>query len=199
MAQDVKAIMPNKSLMKITERLGSDEHYQSTVTRNYGEFDPIAQTRDYINLCNCGKPGVLVNDIPAPIPRRVKPIVEPLAPYWHVYCQSCQVDGPATRNHWQAILDWNRGPLSKKPPYGDLPLFGLGLLTPEQALTRLNSIRLDLELRIKEARHKRYDKTIPDKDKPGGRYVAKMRAYLAWAIYAQMLLKIEEMKKHEDN
>jgi hypothetical protein len=180
--------------MKITARLGSDEHYQSTVTRNYGEFDPIAQTRDHINLCHCGKPGVLANDAPSPTPRRATPAVEPSASYWYVYCQSCQTNGPATRNNWQAILDWNRGPLSKKPSYGDLPLFGLAPLTPEEALARLNSIRLDLELRIKEARHKRDDKTIPEKDKPGGRYVARMRAYLAWAIYAQTLLKLEKTK-----
>jgi hypothetical protein len=171
--------------------LYSDAHYKNTVTRNYGEFDPIAETRNHINPCICGSGGNLINDTPALTQLRGAGANAFSVPRWFISCDHCRIKGPAARNSWQAILDWNRGHLSKKNSYKSLPLFGLKPLSIDQAHDRLISIRTDLELRIKEAKIKRNDQTVPDKDKPGGRYVAKMRAYLAWAIYAQALLKIE--------
>lgn len=166
-----------KKLYGIQREILSDEHYERTPTRHYGQFDPLAQTVEHINRCAaCGAFARLTRN-----ERR-----------YQVKCVRCTGSGPVARKPWQAIVDWNKSPLSTNPSYRTLPLFGLASLAPAEAKERLIGIRRDLELRTKEAGLERnLGKGV------GENYLQRLKALLAWCIYAQGLVKLEET--HGDN
>lgn len=183
-------------LDSISETLESDSHYDATPTTYYGELDPVSGAIDNINSCVCGNKNVLcIHDVP---PIELLPgalnsgTAKPYQPKksYFVKCVECGKAGLAAKQNWRAILQWNKSPNSIHPDYKELPLFGLRLLDCDEAKVRLNGIRHDLELRSSKA-GLQLDLS-QDTTKRG--YIERMKAYLAWCIYAQALVS-ESMKE----
>lgn len=105
---------------------------------------------------------------------------------WQVRCDCGQLGAPAQLAAI-ATVNWNKSPLSRHPPYGELPFFGLNGLSIPQARTRLIAVREYLE-----EQKRRCERRIRAREDFGHRYFQRIRAYLAWAIYAQGLLREEE-------
>lgn len=180
-----------EKLASIRQEIDSDEHYEKTPTSYYGEFDPINETINCINACvSCGGEGESHFKIPSieQVPgAKNNGTMNSWRPrnLWYVECSKCNVKGLAVKKQWQAIMEWNKSPLSASPSYKTLPLFGLYNLAAKEALERLAGIRRDLELRISEMGLR------GDLEKTSANSLPKdqMKAYLAWCIYAQSLVK----------
>lgn len=179
-----------EKLAKIeSERLG-DEHYDRTATRYYGDFDPVEGALDHINPRACGAPANCHHDVPdlnqvpgAQNTGTVNAWKQGKACF--IACTRCSTKGRAAKTAWQSVLEWNKSPCSTHPSYRTLPLFGLRPLEPAAAKERLIGIRHDLELRSKEAGLRR-DLGLTRTNR---QYLERMKAYLAWCIYAQALVK----------
>jgi hypothetical protein len=84
-------------------------------------------------------------------------------------------------------VNWNKAPLSRHPSYRELPFFDLRGLTVPQARSKLIVVREYLE-----EQKRRCERRIRARENFGHRYYQRIRAYLAWAIYAQGLVKQAE-------
>lgn len=102
---------------------------------------------------------------------------------WKVRCACGQCGGPAQLAAIAAV-NWNKSPLSRHPHYRDLPFFGLHGLTVPQARAKLGLVREYLE-----EQKRRCERRIRARENFGHRYHQRIRAYLAWAIYAQGVVK----------
>ncbi|NRA72087.1 MAG: hypothetical protein HRU24_13780 [Gammaproteobacteria bacterium] len=163
-------------------------HQNNLMTeRFYGIFDPLNQSTDHIARCACcidvlphcyyelprpeQLPG-LVNKDPARIHKKS----------FFIRCDFCGISGLACKKDWQAVIEWNKSPLSKKPPYQQFPIFGLSNLNKADAKEKLINIRLDLEQRKKQK--------IAQKERLYNDHYERLKAFLAWAIYAQTVVKL---------
>lgn len=181
-----------QKLAQLQEERHSDEHYDATPTRYYGEFDPVAETKSHINRCaQCESSAVAIqHDYPridqvpgAQNTGTINPYTPKKAHF--VECTGCNARGLAATTAWQAVIVWNKSRHSIYPSYRELPLFGLQSLDVPAAKERLVGIRRDLELRSKEAGLRRaLGKTHQNQN-----HIERMKAYLAWCIYAQGVVK----------
>lgn len=155
--------------------------------RFYGLFDPITQSIEHISPCaNCQSTQTsCVYDLPkkSQLPGLINKEVKQLyRRAYFVRCDECDSVGLATKKQWQAVIEWNKSPKSIKQPLAQFPLFGIAQLNKAQAKVRLNEIRLDLEQR-KKTRVDRGDRLYNNN-------YEKIRAFLAWSIYAQTVVKL---------
>lgn len=92
-----------------------------------------------------------------------------------------------------AACNWNKSPLSLHPSYRDIPFFGLAGLDIDEARTKLVVIRDYLE-----EQKRRCELRIRAREPVGHRYFQRMRAYLAWSIYALGLVREAELEQESD-
>lgn len=155
--------------------------------RFYGIFDPLNQSTDYVaNCANCND-GVAHCYYELPKPEQLPGLVnkDPALIYkksYFIRCVTCGQSGLACKKDWQAVIEWNKSPLSKKFPYQQFPIFGLRQLTKEQAKEKLVEIRQDLERRKKTK--------IAQKERLYNDHYERIKAFLAWTIYAQTIVKL---------
>lgn len=134
---------------------------------DFGPDDPLEGER-WINACaSC----------------HAAPPLEMVDLRWQVRCDCGQHGAPAQLGA-VAVVNWNKSPLSAHPHYEALPFFSLGGLTVPGARAKLIRIREYLEEQKRRCEHR-----IRSRENFGHRYFQRIRAYLAWAIYAQGLVK----------
>lgn len=134
---------------------------------DFGPDDPLDAER-WINPCaHCGG----------------EPALAFVELRWQVRCD-CGACGTAAHLAAVAAINWNKSPLSRHPHYRDLPFFGLDGLDVAQARAKLVVLRDYLE-----EQKRRCERRIRARENFGHRYYQRIRAYLAWAIYAQGLVK----------
>ncbi len=139
----------------------------------YGRFDVLEKTEEYINPCICGAKPLLKGTRSGNSVR------------WQVVCPKCGRTAEGSKKKWQAVINWNKAPVSKMPHWKRLPIFGLWRFrTVEEAGEYLKEVRTVLENRLKEAKS-RLKEGIP----VGRKYEERLRAFLAWTIYAQGVAK----------
>nr|WP_236901772.1 hypothetical protein [Enterobacter hormaechei]AXJ99535.1 hypothetical protein [Enterobacter hormaechei]AXJ99794.1 hypothetical protein [Enterobacter hormaechei] len=106
----------------------------------------------------------------------------------------CLVCGKTIPQHrkrpWQAAIAWNQINLGTQD-YRQLPLFGLGSLSPESARQKMVGIRRNLELRKSLAGIERTIAHREGQRPPGKEYQQRLEAYLQWAMLALRLLKVK--------
>ena len=178
------------TLAKIQNDLKTLRNLNGKIPRFYGTADPIEAAHQNINPCVCGNQQVTcIYDfplLPSQLPGANNGTRPKKTKSYFVVCPRCGRAGRALRKPWLAILDWNKSKLSEKPDYTTIPFFFLEHLSPQEAKEQLILIRTDLELRIKEAKLRRQlGRTNTNK-----KYIEKLKAYLAWCIYAQSLIKV---------
>jgi hypothetical protein len=165
------------------------QEQQENPIRDYGTFDPLKETSNYINTCLCGKELDKENILygqPEPAQLGLKEGSDIRIKRFFVCCPSCGSKGPATKLAIYAALQWNLSFLCCKPSYRELPLFGLSGLSGVEAATKLQAIRRDLKERLDECAERL---KLEDVTKhPGPRYHAKLGAYFAWNFYGLHLL-----------
>lgn len=141
---------------------------------DYGEHDPLECDR-WINPCaSCGA---------VPQPRATDTLVV-------VRCQ-CGAEALGAKMRWQALMNWNKSPLAKHPPWRELPFFFLSDLDIAQARHKLARLRTHLELRANIAGTRRALGMNAGSD-----FIQRLKAYLAWCHYAQSLV-VREMREME--
>ncbi|EHL48215.1 hypothetical protein SEEM030_22931 [Salmonella enterica subsp. enterica serovar Montevideo str. SARB30] len=117
---------------KLLAELKSDEHYNQTETVAYGHHDPLSVP---VAVCDsCHGRAQMQKVIGSPV-------------RWNMVCLVCGKTIPQHRKRpWQAAIAWNQINLGTQD-YRQLPLFGLGSLSPESARQKMVGIRRNLELR----------------------------------------------------
>lgn len=105
---------------------------------------------------------------------------------WQVRC-ACGQCGVAAQMAAIAAINWNKSPLSRHPDYATLPFFGLDGLSVGDARAKLIVLREYLE-----EQKRRCEARIRARQDCGHRYFQRIRAYLAWAIYALGLVREAE-------
>lgn len=166
----------------------SNEHLNLPI-RDYGTFDPLRETTDHINTCLCEtvlEKEHVVYGVPLPAQLGLDANAEVHIRRFFVQCPTCGSKGPATKMAIYAVLQWNLSTLCIKPSYKTVPLFGLGGLSREEAVIKMQAVRADLKQRLVDCAIRLKD---PDPENhPGPRYHAKLGAYQAWNYYALHLL-----------
>lgn len=165
------------SIEQLEAILQSDQHYQATPSRNYGERDPLEATSDLMLACTCGAPLVMLEGrtIQATVRHQPLPRDRESSAYQAICARCGRADAPSLR-HWRAVVDWNfRSAKMFRAPLAEFPFFNLAGLSDDQCVERLNCIKYDLMLRRALAKRQRE----AGKD-VGGRFLARLDAYLGW-------------------
>lgn len=140
---------------------------------DFGPDDPLEAER-WINPCaSCGEQPALRFEATA-----------------HVVRCECGACGTPGRLAAVAAVNWNKAPVSLHPSYRDLPFFYLHDLDIVQARAKLVCIR---DYLVEQKR--RCEQRVRLREPVGHRYFQRMRAYLAWSIYAQGLVKEAELEQ----
>ncbi|GGZ67703.1 hypothetical protein GCM10008101_22460 [Lysobacter xinjiangensis] len=139
---------------------------------DFGPDDPLDAQR-WLNACaDCGgAPSLAMNEL-----------------RWQVRCD-CGRAGTPGQLAAIAAVNWNKSPLSLHPAFGELPFFALDGLSIPAARAKLIRIREYLE-----EQKRRCERRIRARENFGHRYFQRIRAYLAWAIYAQGLVREAETR-----
>lgn len=138
---------------------------------DFGPDDPLEAER-WINPCaRCGAAPSLVFEQAA-----------------HVVRCACGAAGNPGKLAAIAAVNWNKAPVSHHPSYRELPFFDLAPLDIVEARAKLVRIREYLV----EQKH-RCEQRVRLREPVGHRYFQRMRAYLAWSIYALGLVKEAEL------
>ncbi|AZT48732.1 hypothetical protein C6Z68_003671 [Salmonella enterica subsp. enterica serovar 4,[5],12:i:-] len=161
---------------KLLAELKSDEHYNQTETVAYGHHDPLSVP---VAVCDsCHGRAQMQKVIGSPV-------------RWNMVCLVCGKTIPQHRKRpWQAAIAWNQINLGTQD-YRQLPLFGLGSLSPESARQKMVGIRRNLELRKSLAGIERTIAHREGQRPPGKEYQQRLEAYLQWAMLALRLLKVK--------
>lgn len=106
----------------------------------------------------------------------------------HVVRCGCGAAGTAGRLAAIAATNWNKSPASIHPDYRELPFFALGDLGIAEAREKLVCVREYLE-----EQKRRCERRVRLRQPVGHRYFQRIRAYLAWSIYALGLVKEAEL------
>jgi hypothetical protein len=134
---------------------------------DFGPDDPLEAER-WINPCaRCGRTPQLLFERQA-----------------HVVRCACGAAGTAGRLPAVAAINWNKSPASIHPDFRELPFFALRELDIDEARTKLVCVREYLE-----EQKRRCEQRVRLREPVGHRYFQRIRAYLAWSIYALGLLK----------
>ena len=137
---------------------------------DFGPDDPLDADRWLNDCAACGQP----------------PTLSLNALRWQVAC-TCGACGTPGQLAAIAAVNWNKSPLSRHPSFEALPFFDLDGMTIPAARAKLVRIREYLE-----EQKRRCERRIRAREPFGHRYFQRVRAYLAWAIYAQGLVREAE-------
>lgn len=165
--------------------LASDAHHHRTPSRNYGEMDPLSTVGVQMVRCSARcdpvlgtvvQDSVLANGQAADEDsRRLLSVVR---------CDVCGRAGGPSAREWRAVVNWNYERASEGlAKIEDVNFFNLVGLTDVEAMRKVRAIRLDLWLRIAQGRC-----AIQAGRKVGGKYIAKLEAYLGWVNVAILAL-----------
>ena len=111
----------------------------------------------------------------------------------HVVRCACGAQATPGRLAFTAAFNWNKSEASVHPHYRDLPFFQLDTLGIGDARIKLVTIRDYLELQ-----KRRCEQEIRARRTVGHRYFQRIKAYLAWTIYALGLVKEAELGAGRD-
>jgi len=167
------------SIPDIEAILGSVAHYAATQTRNYGERDPIDRPSELLFRCTCGGKVDVKYEIPPAEAMRLlsRPLNTADGRAFFVKCGGCGRLGAPSLREWRAVVDWNyMSASSRNGSFDGFPFFNLVGMSTEDGVARLKTIKYDLALRRAHAK-KRKASGID----VGGRFLAKIDAYLGWA------------------
>ena len=138
---------------------------------DFGADDPLDAER-WVNACAaCGD----------------APVLAMVELRWQVRC-ACGQQGAPAQLAAIAAVNWNKSPLSRHPHFHTLPFFALDGLSIPKAREKLIRVREYLE-----EQKRRCERRIRARENFGHRYFQRIRAYLAWTIYAQGLVREAEL------
>ena len=145
--------------------------------------NPIYELKPEINFCTCGCEAILVKERSAESEKgKLRYVVRCLD-------QICGNQGRYTQYPWQAILEWNKSPMSEFPDDFKIPFMNLQDLPADDVRAKLNERRLELEQTIKQLRLEKVS---------GNTEQMKIaRLQLMWVIYAQSWAKLKFPREDE--
>ena len=145
--------------------------------------NPIYELKPEINFCTCGCEARLVKERSAESEKgKLRYVVRCLD-------QICGHQGRYTQYPWQAILEWNKSPMSEFPEDFSIPFMSLTDLAGEEIRSKLNERRLDLEQKIKQLRAEKVSGNAEE--------MKIARLQLMWVIYAQSWAKLKFPREDE--
>lgn len=148
------------------------------------EENPLYELKPEINFCTCGCEARLVKERSAESEKgKLRYVVRCLDE------TSCGKQGRYTQYPWQAILEWNKSPMSEFPDDFKIPFINLTGLSGEDIRQKLNTERLDLEQRIKQLK--------ADKVSGNAEEMKIARLQLMWVIYGQSWAKLNFPREDE--
>lgn len=143
----------------------------------------LYELKPEINFCTCGCEARLVKERSAESEKgKLRYVVRCLD-------EMCGRQGRYTQYPWQAILEWNKSPMSEFPDDFRIPFMTLHGLAGEEIRGKLNEKRVELEQLIKKLRS----------EKVGGNteQMKIARLQLMWVIYAQSWAKLKFPREDE--
>lgn len=143
----------------------------------------LYELKPEINFCTCGCEARLVKERSAESEKgKLRYVVRCLD-------EMCGRQGRYTQYPWQAILEWNKSPMSEFPEDFRIPFMTLHGLGGEEIRGKLNEKRVELEQLIKKLRS----------EKVGGNteQMKIARLQLMWVIYAQSWAKLKFPREEE--
>lgn len=142
---------------------------------DFGPDDPLEAER-WLNECaGCGAAPSLVFEQQA-----------------HQVRCACGAGATPGKLPFTAAFNWNKAPVSKHPAYQALPFFQLDGLDIADARCKLNTIR---DYLVEQKRH--CEGEIRARRNVGHRYFQRIKAYLAWSIYALGLVREQELARQD--
>lgn len=153
------------------------------MSENPNQNQAIYELKPEINFCTCGCEARLVKERSAESEKgKLRYVVRCLD-------EMCGRQGRYTQYPWQAILEWNKSPMSEFPEDFRIPFMSFHGLSGEEIRTRLNDRRVELEQQIKKLRTEKMGaSTEPMK-------IARLQ--LMWVIYAQSWAKLKFPREEE--
>ena len=147
--------------------------------------NPIYELKPEINFCTCGCEARLVKERSAESEKgKLRYVVRCLD-------EICGHQGRYTQYPWQAILEWNKSPMSEFPEDFQIPFMNLAGLSGEEIRQRLNEHRMALEQKIKQLRAEKVSGNTEE--------MKIARLQLMWVIYAQSWAKLKFPREDELN
>ena len=162
-------------LDRVTDVLASADHYAATPSRNYGEFDPVRDARQFIAPCDrCGTAPVF--DC---VRRQTETSLRPVM-LWTLRCPSCGRRG----QQYKSITNWNRKVYTAALDWRTFPFFLLASCADVAAAqTKIKAMQADLLLRKKQC-----DLRLQLGHEVGREFRERIDAYVNWSIAALTLL-----------
>ncbi len=150
---------------------------------NQSQNQAIYELKPEINFCTCGCEARLVKERSAESEKgKLRYVVRCLD-------EMCGRQGRYTQYPWQAILEWNKSPMSEFPEDFHIPFMSFYGLSGEEIRGRLNEKRIELEQLIKKLRSEKVS---------GNTEAMKIaRLQLMWVIYAQSWAKLKFPREDE--
>ncbi|MFC0676764.1 hypothetical protein ACFFGH_02705 [Lysobacter korlensis] len=142
---------------------------------DFGPDDPLEAERWLNDCAACGASPSLVFEQQA-----------------HQVRCACGASATPGKLPFTAAFNWNKSPGSKHPPYQALPFFQLEALDIDDARVKLNTIR---DYLVEQKRH--CESEIRARRDVGHRYFQRIKAYLAWSIYALGLVREQELAQQD--
>lgn len=151
---------------------------------NQTHDNPLYELKPEINFCSCGCEARLIKERSADSEKgKLRYVVRCLDE------EACGNQGRYTQYPWQAILEWNKSPMSEFPDDFKIPFMSLAGLGGEETRRQLNERRLALEHKIKQLRAEKVS---------GNTESMKIaRLQLMWVIYAQSWAKLKYPREEE--
>ena len=145
--------------------------------------NPLYELKPEINFCTCGCEARLVKERSAESEKgKLRYVVKCLD-------EGCGHQGRYTQYPWQAILEWNKSPMSEFPEDFKIPFLPLTGLGGEEIRQKLNERRLELEQKIKQFRAEKMSGNAEE--------MKISRLQLMWVIYAQSWAKLKFPREEE--
>lgn len=147
--------------------------------------NPIYELKPEINFCTCGCEARLVKERSAESEKgKLRYVVRCLD-------EICGHQGRYTQYPWQAILEWNKSPMSEFPEDFSIPFMTFTGLSGEGIRQKLNERRMELEQKIKQLRAEKVSGNAEE--------MKISRLQLMWVIYAQSWAKLKFPREDELN
>lgn len=154
---------------------------QEQQTQNQNQA--IYELKPDINFCTCGCEARLVKERSAESEKgKLRYVVRCLD-------EMCGRQGRYTQYPWQAILEWNKSPMSEFPEDFRIPFMSFHGLAGEEIRLKLNEKRVELEQLIKKLRS--------EKVSGNAEQMKIARLQLMWIIYAQSWAKLKFPREEE--
>jgi hypothetical protein len=142
---------------------------------DFGPDDPL-EAEHWLNDCaGCGAAPSLVYEQQA-----------------HQVRCACGASATPGKLPFTAAFNWNKAPTSLHPAYQALAFFQLEGLDIAEARSKLNTIR---DYLVEQKRH--CESEIRARRNVGHRYFQRIKAYLAWSIYALGLVREQELAQQD--